>query len=217
MGLIGPAAMSELTAFLADESASTLARDAAAAGVKEIALRHPDFRPACVAILTTALERFHRNPQDLNALLITHLMDLEAKESALKIKAAFDAGEVDASICGTWGEVRKELGVVDAPQRQAPARPPPQRARPTAQNKANPIVATFEDEEDQDVLSGVAPFDWGKEKNPAAQPVAPIQPNQSIAPARAEHVRPKLTPREKERLKERRKQQRQARKNNRRR
>src|SRR4051812_15111585 len=56
LGMIGPAAVSPLAAFLADRSNPQPMAPTALSGIKEIAARHPECRAECVGILMRMLE-----------------------------------------------------------------------------------------------------------------------------------------------------------------
>jgi hypothetical protein len=111
-GLIGAAAIPALTAYLADPSHGLWARVAVGQSLKEIGLRHLEARDECVAVLTHQLEKFKEQDPDLNAYLISPLLDLHAVESAPLIERAFAAGTVDESVAGDWEDVQIELGLI---------------------------------------------------------------------------------------------------------
>jgi hypothetical protein len=110
-GMIGPAAIPTLAAYLADTSHPLYARIAAAHSFAEIGVNHPDSRADCVAALTAQLERFAENDPTLNAFLVSYLMDLKAVESAPVMERAFAAGQVELPVAGDWEDVQIELGL----------------------------------------------------------------------------------------------------------
>jgi hypothetical protein len=112
-GMIGPVTIPSLAAFLVDASHGTWSRWAAADGLKEVALRHPQAWADCVAVLTRQLERGAEDDPELNGGIVAALLDLEAEESAAVIERAFAAGAVDESIAGDWPAVQDELGLSD--------------------------------------------------------------------------------------------------------
>src|SRR5260221_12189011 len=75
-GLIGPAAIPALTAYLADSSNEMYSRSYAANGLEEIGERHPESRSETIAAVTNQLEAFEENDFELNALLIVNLAHL---------------------------------------------------------------------------------------------------------------------------------------------
>jgi hypothetical protein len=110
-GMIGPAAIPVLAAYLADVSHPLYARIAAAHSFAEIGVNHPNVRADCVAALTAQLERFAENDPTLNAFLVSYLMDLKAVESAPVMERAFAAGQVELPVAGDWEDVQIELGL----------------------------------------------------------------------------------------------------------
>ena len=113
-GLIGAAAIPTIEAYLADKSHQE------AAGLVADSLRHmaklyPEDRDEAVAALMRRLENFAENEHELNAFLISSLVDLKALEAAPLIERAFAADRVDESIVGDWDDVQVELGLKEAP------------------------------------------------------------------------------------------------------
>ncbi len=139
-GMIGPAALAPLAAYLADAGHGLWARITAAASLAKIGIQHPQTRDACVAALTQTLEHFAENDEELNADVIYNLTELHATEAVELIQRAFDAGRVDEFIMGGWPEVQVELGLIPAPPDdlprfrwdvlppETPAGPPPAEA-----------------------------------------------------------------------------------------
>ena len=113
-GMIGPAAVPPLAAFLADTSHGKFARITAAQCFTQIAQMHPDARDECVSVLTRQLERFTENDARLNAFLILPLTELKAVEAAPTIEKAFAADQVDLIVMGDWEDVQVELGLKEA-------------------------------------------------------------------------------------------------------
>ena len=109
--LIGPEAIPMLARYIADAGNRESPRIAAADGLRAIALMHPGTREQVVAHLTKQLETYEDNRQDLNAFLVTNLLDLKATESAELIERAYAACRVDQWIAGSWAAARQELGV----------------------------------------------------------------------------------------------------------
>jgi hypothetical protein len=109
--LIGPEATPQLADFLAHADNLLYARIAAAHGLAEVALAHPETRDAAVFHLTRALEHYEQNPISLNAFLVSYLLDLKARESSELIENAFAANRVEEIVVGHWAVVRDELGV----------------------------------------------------------------------------------------------------------
>jgi hypothetical protein len=110
-GMIGPAAIPVLAAYLADAAHPLYARVAAAHSFGEIGVNHPGSRAECVAALTAQLERFAETDPTLNAFVISYLMDLNAVESAPVMERAFAAGQVELPVAGDWEDVQIDLGL----------------------------------------------------------------------------------------------------------
>ena len=110
-GMIGPAAIPDLTAYLADEAKPLFARMALLRSLEAIAKDYPESRDACVEPLVRLLEGAARNDPGLNGFAISSLVDLDVVAAAPIIEKAFADGHVDESIRGDWPSVRYELGL----------------------------------------------------------------------------------------------------------
>ena len=149
MSSFDPAQIPSLTIQLQDQSNSFPIRDSAAGQLVQIAQNHPDYRHQCIAILTAALERYQRNPIELNTLLIKHLTALKASESAHMVEQVIKAGEYDRGI-GDWRQISRELGINSNPHPAAsiasqlnkqPASNPAPVANPRPSISPNPSLA----------------------------------------------------------------------------
>lgn len=109
-GMIGPGALEALAAHAADARHREFSRVLAIEGLKHIAERHAESRERMVGVLTEQLRRQEAEPI-VNGCLTKALLDLKATEAAEAIERAYAADLVDESICGSWGEVRSQLGV----------------------------------------------------------------------------------------------------------
>ena len=81
-----PSLIPRLTVLVQDQGKSFQVRDDSARELVKIAQKHPDYRQQCIAILTATLERYPRNPIELNTSLIANLIDLK------EIKRCIDYG-----------------------------------------------------------------------------------------------------------------------------
>jgi hypothetical protein len=133
-----PALISNLTIQLQDQSNTFPVRDSAAGRLVDIARNHQDYRTQCIAIITATLERYQRNPIELNTLLIKHLIALKAVESAQRVQQVVEAGEYDRGI-GDWRQISRELGMAAAAKKQInpPAAEPIKNAAAGADRTAN--------------------------------------------------------------------------------
>ncbi len=119
-GMIGPAAIPGLAAYLADPAHGLFAGIAAAHGLQEIGARHAQARGDCIRALTRQLERFADNDPTLNGFLISYLLDLNAVESAPPMERAFAANRVDLTVMGDWEDAQVELGLKPAREKPRP-------------------------------------------------------------------------------------------------
>jgi len=114
LGMIGPAAIPPLTAYLADEQHGLWPRVTAGSCLQQIGEDHPTSRDECVGILTRQLELFEKQDETFNGMLISSLEDLKAVEAAPVMGGAFAADAVDESIMGDWEDVQVDLGLKEA-------------------------------------------------------------------------------------------------------
>lgn len=144
-GMIGPRAIPPLADYLSDASHGVEARMTAARCVEHIGTMHPEAREECVSVLTRELQQFLTNDPDLNASLITDLVDLKAVESISVIREAFANHRVDLFFAGDLEDVEIDLGLRPPPtpptretalsgtpltERWGAALPAPHRAQP---------------------------------------------------------------------------------------
>src|SRR5260221_9812778 len=94
-GLLGPAAIPALMAYLSDDTHGLWARVAAGHSLAYIGQRHPESREACGARLAGQLGLFAQQDPALNGSLVAYLLDLKAVEAADVLEQAFRAGDVD--------------------------------------------------------------------------------------------------------------------------
>ncbi len=118
-GMLGPAAIPALAAYLADTSHEMYSRSYASNGITEIADRYPESREECIAIISKQLENFEENDEELNAFLVTNLLQIKAVETLPLIERAFKADKVDDFIVDLddvlVGFGMKEREIVDNP------------------------------------------------------------------------------------------------------
>jgi hypothetical protein len=114
LALIGPSAIPQLIACLADFSWDYSVRDIAGHALSLIAQRYPEMKDQCVGALVAEISRFRENPPELNGLLICHLLDLKAARAVDVIRSAYLAGMVDDLLIN-WGHVRREVRIARRP------------------------------------------------------------------------------------------------------
>lgn len=122
IGMIGPAAIPTLTAYLDNTLHVPEGRTTAANALRRVAQHYPDQRARVVTLLTDALAKYAENDELLNTFLVSELVELEAVESAAVIKAAFYADSVDPSFRGPWRDVKEQLGL--SPSAEVPGPEP---------------------------------------------------------------------------------------------
>ena len=113
-GMIGPASMPALSIYLNSPEPSVWSKVAASGGLEQIASRHPEYRDACVALITDVLSHHQHQRPELNANLVSRLLDLQAVESVDVIEQAYKEGPMDEMVCGSWARVQIELGLATA-------------------------------------------------------------------------------------------------------
>ncbi len=112
LGMIGPAALPILAAYIADDSHHEWARVTAVDCVEKIEEYSPEARSACVEILSKQLEQFQKTDYELNAALIRSLVDLKVVEAAPLMKRAWDADAVEPFLMGDWEGIEEALGLL---------------------------------------------------------------------------------------------------------
>ena len=119
LGMIGPAAVPKIAAYLDEPLHGVWPRVIAARALAEIGQRHPGARDDCVRALSGCLEGYAAQSTELNAFLISDLVDLKAIEAASLMEKAFAADRVDFIVQGDWEDVQILLGLLD--ERLTPA------------------------------------------------------------------------------------------------
>lgn len=119
-GLIGPAAIPALAAYLQNDQHLERSRTTAANGLQSIAEYDPTTRNEVTTILRQQLEQFVGQDEGLNGFLISDLVDLRATEALPVIEQAFAAGAVDEMIRGDWEDVQIEFGLKAARETPRP-------------------------------------------------------------------------------------------------
>lgn len=94
-GMIGPAAIPALSAYLADDTHELFPRAYASGGLITIAQQHPESRDEAVRPIVQQLEKYPANDPELNAMLISDLAEIKATETLPLIEQAFEADRVD--------------------------------------------------------------------------------------------------------------------------
>ena len=112
----GEAAVEPLTASLNDQTRWVFARMSAGTTLVEVAQRFPELRDRVVAILTRTLAQAADQDEDLNGMLVSDLIDLNATEALPIVRQAFEIDKVDESFAGDWGTIQRAFGVEPDPK-----------------------------------------------------------------------------------------------------
>jgi hypothetical protein len=120
LGMIGPAAIPHIAAFLSDRSNSEWVAATAMSGLAEIGKRHAASRAESIGILTGVLEPHADANPTTNGFAVAALLDLKAVEAIDTIRAAFRRGAIDCSIAGDAEDVEIEFGLRDRRATRAP-------------------------------------------------------------------------------------------------
>ena len=110
-GMIGPAAIPHIKAYLSDRSNPVWSAAMGMAGLKEIVRRHPDCRAETIGILIGMLKPHADANRTVSGFAVSGLMDLRAVEAIDPIRDAFRRDSVDISIAGDVEDVEIGLGL----------------------------------------------------------------------------------------------------------
>jgi hypothetical protein len=138
LGMIGPAALPGATMLLFDDGAGEELRIAAAAVIEGVGVEYPERRDEAAALLVKQLEDWRDQGRQLNAFLISGLVELQETAAAPLMEAAYAAKAVDLDVNGDWEEVQIDLGLLTERITPPPvfAVPGPREAAPRAVAKA---------------------------------------------------------------------------------
>ena len=110
-GMIGPAAIPPIAAYLADPTIHSSPACIAMSGLVEIVKRHPDRRDECVALLTEVLARAAGGNPATNGWIVATLLDFRAVEGDRYDQGGLPSGRaVDPSMAGDLEDVEIDLG-----------------------------------------------------------------------------------------------------------
>jgi hypothetical protein len=114
LGMIGPPALRPARDALARAARQPEPWEGGALGtaLEKIAQAHPETRDEAVSVLTHQLKAYGAQNPELNAFLVSSLIELRAVEAAPFMEAAFVAGAVDESVSGDWEDVQVDLGLL---------------------------------------------------------------------------------------------------------
>jgi len=110
-GMIGPPAIPPVAAFILDAPKATSPGIAAVSCLKEVALRHPQYRAECIEILEQRLLLPDPVDKTINGFAVGALLDLAAVGSIDVMREAFRRDAVDLAIAGDLEDAEIELGL----------------------------------------------------------------------------------------------------------
>ncbi|HEY0603651.1 MAG TPA: hypothetical protein VGD58_12105 [Herpetosiphonaceae bacterium] len=110
-GMIGREAIPALARYLSDTTHVMWPRLTAAHALERIAANDPSARAEVMAALTQPLEQYATNDPELNAFLISYLIDIKAVEAAPLMERIFADDRAELSIQGDWEDVQIALGL----------------------------------------------------------------------------------------------------------
>ncbi len=109
--MIGTKSIPALGRYLKDSSHETFSRVIAAHSLERIGNTYPESKEKCQNVLEEQLKCFEDNDPELNALLISFLVDLQTLTALPTMKKAFDSGNVDLRVGGDFEDIEIDLGV----------------------------------------------------------------------------------------------------------
>ena len=111
LGMIGPAAIPHIAAYLSDRSNPEWAAATAMSGLNAIVGRHSECRGESIGIVTRLLEPHPDANPTTTGFAVSALIDLHAVEEIDTIRDAFRRDTVDISIAGDAEDVEIALGL----------------------------------------------------------------------------------------------------------
>ncbi|HYW10595.1 MAG TPA: hypothetical protein VE871_01530 [Longimicrobium sp.] len=114
LGKIGPVALGPVRDALARAAHEPEPWEGGTLGtaLEKIGQAHPETRDEAVAVLADQLRAYGAQNPELNAFLVTSLLEMRAVEAAPVMEAAFAAGAVDESVSGDWEDAQVDLGLL---------------------------------------------------------------------------------------------------------
>ncbi|MHB9131664.1 MAG: HEAT repeat domain-containing protein [Armatimonadota bacterium] len=117
-GLIGPAALPALTAYLADATQIEHTRIVACEAIWFIAGLHPEAVDRCARVLHRQLMRFESQPKGFNGFLIMRLVNIGFTGVDSLMKLVFQWQAADESFAGDYRKLHQELFETDPVKRE---------------------------------------------------------------------------------------------------
>ncbi len=116
LGMLGPATVPKLAAFLFDKAQDESARVSVSDALGYLAEYYPDQRAEVIKTFSEQLEksRLGKSDEMVNAFVINNLVKLNAVESAPLIEQIYSSKNIDESIIGDWEDTQVRLGLLEA-------------------------------------------------------------------------------------------------------
>ncbi len=111
MGMIGRAAIEPLGHYIKQRDHDEFARATAMAGLCEIAIQHPSLRSDIIEHYRHYLHQADNSTPIANGLLVSYLLDIDAKELIDEVRDLFSRQCVDITCSGDIEDVEIALGV----------------------------------------------------------------------------------------------------------
>ena len=119
-GMLGPACIAPLAAYVHAAANCEMARIAAIEGLRHVAIVTPDSRLASASALQALLQHPAENPPSLNGVAINALVNLAPVDSIPLIEAAFEAEAVDEMFTGDLDAIRERVNGMFNPPSPSP-------------------------------------------------------------------------------------------------
>lgn len=109
LAMIGPPAVKPIGVRLPNAALDDMLRICLSSALEKLGQQHPESRDACVNYVRVTLQKYDRNPHDVNGFLILSLCRLADADSMPLIEAAYAADTVDTMILGDLEQCRAEM------------------------------------------------------------------------------------------------------------
>ncbi|OUS10072.1 hypothetical protein A9Q89_12070 [Gammaproteobacteria bacterium 53_120_T64] len=111
MGMIGQVAIEALGHYINQHRHDEFARATAMAGLSEIARQHPRLRSKVLAHYRHFIQHADNSEPTINGLLVSYLLDIDAKELITEVRDLFNRQCVDITCAGDIEDVEMALGL----------------------------------------------------------------------------------------------------------
>lgn len=108
-GMLGKAAIPNLSKYLFETSHSDMAKIVCANCILNIGMNDDKSKHLCIQVLSKALEGYLANSPTMNAFYIWFLKDLGAKNQLPLIREVYSKGEVDVQVIGSLEKIESDF------------------------------------------------------------------------------------------------------------